>query len=59
MVREIPITVKMSPYRCWSVKSIHAGWSGECRVDVLNEAGDVLGSKTFMLSSAAAAEPKG
>jgi hypothetical protein len=59
MVREIPITVKMSPYRCWSVKSIQPDWSGACRVDVVSEGGDVLGSKTFTLTSGAPAQPQG
>jgi hypothetical protein len=59
LVREIPISVKSSPLRCWSVKSIQENWTGACRVDVVNESGDVLGSKSFTLTAAAAAEPQG
>ncbi len=58
LIREIPISVKSSPWRCWSVKSIQPSWTGACRVDVVNESGDVLGSKSFTLT-AAAAEPQG
>lgn len=49
MVNEIPINVKASHWRCWSQKSIQPGWSGQCHVEVVTEAGDVLGTKNFTL----------
>jgi len=52
MVNEIPINVKGPRWRCWSKKTIQPGWSGNCKVEVVTEEGDVLGSKSFMLASA-------
>jgi len=51
MVQEIPISVKGSSWRCWSNKGIQERWSGSCRVEILTESGDVLGTKEFNLSS--------
>ncbi|MBZ0269456.1 DUF2914 domain-containing protein, partial [bacterium] len=50
LVDEIPITVKGSSWRCWSNKGIQANWDGPCRVEILTEAGDVLGSRSFVLT---------
>jgi hypothetical protein len=52
MVNEIPINVKGPRWRCWSQKSIQPNWSGACRVEVVTEGGDVLGTKSFTLASA-------
>ena len=54
LVAEIPINVKAEQWRCWSTKSILPGWTGECRVEILSEQGDVLGTKTFVLQSTSA-----
>jgi hypothetical protein len=59
LVREIPIQVKGSPWRCWSVKSIPADWSGACRVDVVDEGGEVLASKSFTLTAAGSSSGAG
>jgi hypothetical protein len=51
MVNEIPINVKGPRWRCWSQKTIQPDWSGACRVEVVTEGGDVLGTKNFTLAS--------
>ena len=58
MVLEIPISVKAASWRCWSRKTIAPSWTGSCRVDVVTEAGDVIGSAPFTLTGMAAA-PQG
>jgi hypothetical protein len=54
MVFEMPISVNGSSWRCWSRKTVAPSWQGECRVDIATESGDVIGSATFTLTSAAA-----
>ncbi len=49
LVSEIPITVRAERWRCWSRKTIRPGWSGACRVEVLTEEGDLLGTAEFVL----------
>ncbi len=49
LVNEIPITVRASHWRCWSRKTIVERWTGECRVEVATEAGDILRVATFTL----------
>ena len=49
LVDEIPITVKGQHWRCWSTKTILPSWTGQCRVEILSEEGDVLATKEFML----------
>ena len=51
LVNEIPINVKGISWRCWSAKTIQPGWSGDCRVEILTEEGDVIGTQEFQLSS--------
>ncbi len=43
---EVPLTVNYPAGRYWSIKNVT---SGEWRVDVVNEAGEVLGSKAFVV----------
>ena len=63
MVFEFPIPVLGSSWRCWSRKTVAPSWDGECRVDVVTESGDVIGSAKFTLTKApaapAAAKPQG
>jgi hypothetical protein len=49
MVGEIAINVRGEQWRCWSTKTIQPGWTGECRVEILTEAGDVISTKKFVL----------
>jgi hypothetical protein len=49
MVEEIAINVRGESWRCWSTKSILPSWTGECRVEILTEEGDVISTKTFLL----------
>jgi hypothetical protein len=61
LVNEIPITVKGPRWRCWSQKTIWPGWSGDCRVEIVTEEGDVIGTSAFALdggTKAPAPEPK-
>jgi len=58
MVNEIPINVKGPRWRCWSQKSIQPSWSGSCKVEVVTEGGDVLGTKNFTLAAASGAGMK-
>ena len=43
---EVPLTVNYPAGRYWSIKNVTPG---EWRVDVVNEAGEVLESKTFVV----------
>lgn len=53
MVREIPLSVKSSPYRVWSAKNVVPGnW----KVDVTDEDGNVLASLVFTVAAEAAPE---
>jgi hypothetical protein len=58
MVREIPISVNGSPWRCWSRKSIRRDRSGPCRVDIVDEGGEVLASKPFTFTAASRESPE-
>jgi hypothetical protein len=49
MVGEIPIAVKGPRWRCWSRKTILPAWTGPGRVEILTDAGDVLGTVGFAL----------
>jgi hypothetical protein len=49
LINEIPIDVKGERWRCWSRKTILPRWKGACRVDVVTEEGDVLGTREFTL----------
>jgi hypothetical protein len=59
MVEEIAINVRGEQWRCWSTKTIQPGWSGECRVEILTEEGDVISTKKFVLSGAGTAVTEG
>jgi hypothetical protein len=50
LISEIPIAVKSEHWRCWSRKTILPQWQGACRVEITNEAGDVLATKEFTLN---------
>ena len=54
MVLELPISVGAATWRCWSRKTIDPSWTGSGRVDVATEAGDVVASQAFTLTTAAA-----
>ena len=49
LVDEIPINVRGTQWRCWSTKTILPSWTGECRVEILTEEGDVINTKSFVL----------
>jgi hypothetical protein len=51
LVSEVPMEVKGPRWRCWSEKEIAPGWSGGCRVEVVNEDGDVIGERAFALGA--------
>jgi len=59
LVDEIPINVKGGNWRCWSRKTIHDSWDGPCRVEILTEAGDVIGTRDFTLTSTQEAASEG
>jgi hypothetical protein len=52
MVNEIPIQVDGPRWRCWSQKTIPSSWSGDCRVEIVTEDGEVLGTESFHLEAA-------
>lgn len=56
LMDEIPMTVEAKSWRCWSYKTIWPSWSGPCRVEILTESGDVIGTKEFTLFAPPAAE---
>lgn len=43
----VDLDVGASPWRTWSSRSINPEWTGEWRVEVRNQAGDVLDAVTF------------
>jgi hypothetical protein len=53
LAAEVPINVGASSWRCWSAKTISPGMQGTCRVEIVTEEGDVLGTKEFTLGSGA------
>lgn len=53
LVNEIPINVGGASWRCWSEKTILSNWSGTCRVEIVTEEGEVLGTKEFVLTAPA------
>ena len=59
LIDEIPISVKGESWRCWSRKTILESWDGPCRVDILTEAGDVIGTREFELETSEAAGSEG
>jgi len=52
LMDEIPIPVNGTSWRCWSNKGVLPEWSGPGRVEVLTEAGEVLGTREFTLTAA-------
>ena len=52
-VFELELSVKSSPYRVWSSKTV---WPGNWKVDVTDEAGKVLSSASFSVSPEKPAE---
>jgi len=52
-VREIELDIKAKTYRVWSNKSV---WPGSWKVEVTDEAGNVLATVTFTVANTAAAE---
>lgn len=56
LVNEIPIDVKARRWRCWSTKTIRPAWNGPCRVEIVTEEGDVVGTQEFTLTASAPAE---
>ncbi|GJM45027.1 MAG: hypothetical protein DHS20C21_18690 [Gemmatimonadota bacterium] len=59
LVNEIPINVGASHWRCWSAKTIQPSWTGTCRVEILTESGDVIGTQEFQLSPGASSSSEG
>ena len=57
LVEEVPINVRGEHWRCWSTKTIQPGWTGECRVEIVTEEGDVISTKKFVLSGTGTATP--
>lgn len=49
LVDEIAIEVGGHHWRCWSTKTILPNWTGQCRVEILTEQGDVISTKEFVL----------
>jgi hypothetical protein len=49
LVDEIAINVGSEHWRCWSTKTILPNWTGDCRVEILTEEGDVIMTKEFVL----------
>jgi hypothetical protein len=43
----VELTVGGSPWRTWSSRTINPEWTGEWRVEVRNEAGEVIQTVTF------------
>ena len=52
VMAEVSFTVGGSRWRVWSSKSLVPGWTGDWKVSVVNEAGDVLGGNRFTYASA-------
>jgi hypothetical protein len=50
LMAEIPLDVQGHRYRTWSSKKILASATGEWRVEVVDEAGQVLGDIVFRIS---------
>lgn len=50
-VDEIPLKVAGSSWRTWSRKQIKAEHAGNWKVDVLNDNGDVIASKSFTVNA--------
>lgn len=48
---EWPVTLQIggSPWRTWSSKAIPPEWSGEWRVEIRDEAGDLLDTRSFVV----------
>jgi hypothetical protein len=57
LVTEIPLNIGASGWRCWSAKTVRPGMTGPCRVDIVTEEGDVLGTKEFTLDGGATPAP--
>lgn len=51
LMEEIPIRIDGKSWRCWTNKGIRMSWRGPCRVEIVTESGDVLGTKEFSLSA--------
>lgn len=45
----VELNVGGSPWRTWSSRKINPEWTGEWRVEVRNQAGDVLDTVTFTI----------
>jgi Protein of unknown function (DUF2914) len=57
LVSEIPMEVQGTRWRCWSEKTIAPGWTGPCHVEIVTEAGDVIGQTSFSLVASATPSP--
>lgn len=55
LVCEVPMRVEGPRWRCWSEKTIAAGWQGDCHVEIVNEAGERIGETRFALTDEPAA----
>jgi len=44
---EIELTIKANPWRTWSSKKIVPSWTGNWRVDVVDDSGNVLASNNY------------
>ncbi|MBZ0268842.1 DUF2914 domain-containing protein [bacterium] len=49
LVCEVPMSVEGPRWRCWSEKTIPAGWEGPCHVEIVTESGERIGETRFAL----------
>ncbi|MCK5125380.1 MAG: DUF2914 domain-containing protein [candidate division Zixibacteria bacterium] len=55
-IADVALTVKGSPWRTYSYKSMIPEWTGEWAVKVVGEDGDVIVTKTFIVTDKEAAK---
>lgn len=48
----IDLTIRTNSFRTWSSKKIWKSWIGEWRVEVIDENGEILASKKFVIEGA-------
>lgn len=56
VMAEVTFTVGADRWRVWSSKNMVPGWSGTWRVDVVNQAGEVLRSQSLLYGESLTAE---
>ena len=55
LMAEVEFKVKGPRWRVWSSKSFVPGWTGDWKVSVINEVGEVISEKSFTYETAATA----